>query len=487
MRRDDQQRGAATFRASYLLWGAGLVAATLAVSTILTSGSAQARSTATPPANTAAPAITGTPLLGATLTASSGSWSGDAPITFAYQWRRCNEAGASCSDVPGATGATRVITSDDVGSTLRVQVTATNGAGSSVVQSDATGKVTSSSGPVNTKEPTVSGTLVQGQTLTGTTGSWSGTTPIAYAYQWVRCGSDGGAADGSNCTFLSGATGATYVLTKDDVGHRMRLRVSASNSAGQQTIASNATGAIAASSTTAPKNTKEPSVSGTPRQGQTLTANVGGWSGAAPIGYGYQWLRCDGNGNNCAVLGGQTKPTFAPGASEVNTRIRVRITASNSGGSAQATSNPTAAVASSGPAPPSLPAGAIKLSNGKYSIPVTSVSLPDRLVVDNVAFAPNPVRSRSSAIQLRVHVVDTRGYVVRDAFVYARSTPLVTKGPSDQPTGQDGWVTLALVPRADFPLRNGHSVQFFVRARKANENLLAGVSSRRLVQVRTAR
>ena len=161
MRRDDQQRGAATFRASYLLWGAGLVAATLAVSTVLTSGSAQARSTATPPANTAAPAITGTPLLGATLTASSGSWSGDAPITFAYQWRRCNEAGASCSDVPGATGATRVITSDDVGSTLRVQVTATNGAGSSVVQSDATGKVTSSSAPVNTKEPTVSGTLAQ--------------------------------------------------------------------------------------------------------------------------------------------------------------------------------------------------------------------------------------------------------------------------------------------------------------------------------------
>ncbi len=487
MRRDDQQRREAAFRASYLLWGVVLAAGTLAVVAALTSASAQASATATPPANSALPTIGGTPLLGATLTASSGSWSGDAPITFTYQWRRCNEAGASCSDISGATGTTRVVSADDVGFTLRIQVTAMNSAGSSVVQSDPTGKVTSSSGPVNTNEPTVSGSLVQGQTLTGTSGSWSGTTPIGYAYQWVRCGTDGGAADGSNCAFISGATGATYVLTKDDVGHRMRLRVSASNSAGQQTVASNATGTIAATSTTAPKLTKEPSVSGTPKQGQTLTANVGGWSGTAPIGYGYQWLRCDGNGNNCAVLGGQTKPTFVPGASEVNTRIRVRITASNSGGSTQATSNPTSAVQPSTPAPPALPAGAIKLPNGKYSIPITSVSLPQRLVIDDVKFNPNPVRSRSTAIQLRVHVVDTRGYVVRDALVYGRSTPLVTKGPADQPTGQDGWVTLALVPRADFPLRNGYSVQFFVRARKATDNLLAGVSTRRLVQVRTAR
>jgi hypothetical protein len=115
------------------------------------------------------------------------------------------------------------------------------------------------------------------------------------------------------------------------------------------------------------------------------------------------------------------------------------------------------------------------------------VSLPARLIVDGISFTPNPVRSRGTSIELRVHVVDTRGFAVRDALVFARSTPIVTSSMSNQPTGQDGWVTLRLTPRASFPLARGHNVQFFVRARKAGENLLAGVSTRRLVQVRTAR
>ena len=487
MRRRDRKPLTPSIRATYLLTGALLFLGALAAMAGVLSAGAAARAAATPPSNTALPAISGTAAPGQTLTASSGSWTGDAPMTFAYQWRRCNGSGASCTDITGATGATRVVSAADVGFTLRVQVTATNGAGSSAVQSDPSATVASSSAPSVAKEPTVTGSPVQGQTLTGTTGSWSGTTPIAYAFQWVRCGTDGGAPDGSNCAFISGAKGQNYTLTGDDVGRRIRLRVTATNSAGVQTAASNVTATVAAAAVTAPKNTKEPSVSGTAKQGQTLTANVGGWSGSAPIGYAYQWLRCDGNGNGCVTLGGQTKPTFVPGASEVNSRIRVRITATNSRGSAAATSNPTAPVQSSGPATPALPAGAIKLSNGKYSIPASSVSLPARLIVDAIRFAPNPVRSRQAPIELRVHVVDTRGYVVRDALVFARSTPIVTTGMANQPTGQDGWVTLRLSPHADFPVRRGHNVQFFVRARKAGDDVLAGVSTRRLVQVRTAR
>ena len=96
------------------------------------------------------------------------------------------------------------------------------------------------------------------------------------------------------------------------------------------------------------------------------------------------------------------------------------------------------------------------------------------------------MRSRSVPLELRVRVVDTRGYYVRDALVFARATPLVTSAAPEQRTGRDGWATLRLTPRADFPLRDDYSVQFFVRVRKQGEELLAGVSARRLVQVATA-
>ena len=80
-----------------------------------------------------------------------------------------------------------------------------------------------------------------------------------------------------------------------------------------------------------------------------------------------------------------------------------------------------------------------------------------------------------------MHVTDTRGYYIRDALVFVRSTPLVTTAPPETATETSGWVTLTTTPRLDFPLKKGFAVQFFVRARKAGENLLAGVSSRRLV------
>jgi hypothetical protein len=75
---------------------------------------------------------------------------------------------------------------------------------------------------------------------------------------------------------------------------------------------------------------------------------------------------------------------------------------------------------------------------------------------------------------------------VRGALVYIRSTPLHTSTPGETPTGDDGWVTFTVDPRATFPLGR-FNVQFFVRARKAGDPLLTGVSTRRLVQVRTAR
>jgi len=97
-----------------------------------------ASTTPTPPVNTSPPIISGTPQDGQTLTASTGSWSGTQPITYGYQWQRCDSGGANCVAIAGATGPTYLATSVDVGRTLRVVVTATNSAGSAGATSAAT-------------------------------------------------------------------------------------------------------------------------------------------------------------------------------------------------------------------------------------------------------------------------------------------------------------------------------------------------------------
>jgi hypothetical protein len=238
-----------------------------------------------------------------------------------------------------------------------------------------------------------------------------------------------------------------------------------------------------------PRNTSLPTIAGTTREGQTLTAGPGGWTGTQPVRFSYQWQRCDRSGGSCSNIIGATNQTYVLTAADVGRTLRVNVTARNAAGSSSrrsAATNPIEA------APPPGPAGQIRLPNGKTSIPITSVSLPNRLVIDAVKFTPNPVRSRRTILRVSVHVSDTRGFVVRDALVFVRSTPLVTVTPPELATRLDGWVILATRARVGirgitFPLQRGLNVQFYVQARKAGEKLLYGVTATRLTQVRTAR
>jgi hypothetical protein len=83
-------------------------------------------------------------------------------------------------------------------------------------------------------------------------------------------------------------------------------------------------------------------------------------------------------------------------------------------------------------------------------------------------------------------VKDTRGYVVRDVIVFVRSTPVVTTAAPETKTATDGTVTFSVRPQADFPIKNGYNVQFFVKASRQGDNPLGGVAGYRLVQVATA-
>src|SRR5439155_170693 len=150
--------------------------------------------------------ISGTEQDGQTLSASDGSWTGTAPINYTYQWRRCDSDGTNCADLAGATNATHDLVSADVSHALRVVVTATNVAGSDSATSAASGEIAAAP-PVNVSLPVISGTLEDGETVTASDGTWSGSAPIAFAYRWRRC--DG---DGSGCADIAGETDATYDL-----------------------------------------------------------------------------------------------------------------------------------------------------------------------------------------------------------------------------------------------------------------------------------
>ena len=327
--------------------------------------------------------------------------------------------------------------------------------------------------PTNTGEPAITGTPQEGQRLTSTTGTWSGTQPLTFARQWVRCGVNGGKPDGSNCLAIAKATAKRYVLLAADVGFRLRVRVTATNADGSATVASNATAKVTAAPAR-PTNTTEPTISGTAVVGNRLTANRGAWTGDPPITYAFRWLRCNKTGDNCTEIGGATDTEYVVVANDVGRTLRVRVTARNDQGSRSALANPTSVVGSSAPPPGS-------------SIPVGDVPNTARLIVSDVRFSPNPIRSRTGPITVSIRVKDTRGNLIRGALVFIRSTPRVTSGGDHQATASDGWVTYQLVPNANFPQpRNGFNVQFFVKAYRAGDPALAGIAGYRLVQVRLA-
>ena len=195
---------------------------------------------AAPPTNTAPPTITGTPKVGETLTAQNGTWS-NSPTAFQYQWQRCNATGASCANVAGAIQKTYLLTSADVGRTMRVRVTGINADGATNARSAQTAVVTASAAPVNTTRPTISGDPEAGQELTAEEGTWTNS-PTSFAYQWQRCD-----IDAIVCGAVPGATGKTYGVRAADVGFRLRVEVTARNANGAGTATSNPTAIVSPS------------------------------------------------------------------------------------------------------------------------------------------------------------------------------------------------------------------------------------------------
>src|SRR5256714_6297244 len=106
------------------------------------------------------------------------------------------------------------------------------------------------------------------------------------------------------------------------------------------------TGVAAARTAAVPNNTSPPTITGTAREGNTLTARNGSWANA-PTSFTYQWQRCGADGTGCAdITGAATNQTYTVTSADADHTVRVQVTAKNADGQSTASSAPTAVVSS---------------------------------------------------------------------------------------------------------------------------------------------
>lgn len=168
--------------------------------------------------------------------------------------------------------------------------------------------------PDNTGVPQLSGNSWAGQALTCSAGTWSGTIPIAYTYQWLANGAP-----------ISGATSSTYTIS-ESIGVELSCRVTASNVAGVATAET----PVVVVTEAPPTEVVAPAMSGTPEAGETLTTTNGQWSGATS--FVYQWM------NNGVPIAGATSSTYVVDV-PVDSVVYCRVGAVNAGGVTYAASN----------------------------------------------------------------------------------------------------------------------------------------------------
>ena len=296
------------------------------------------------PSNTSTPTLSPTTIyVGTTLTAGVGSWSGTTPITYdlrIYRGTQFVSNGETLVKSAGnVTSTTYTITQADYDSGqryFRTYVQASNVAGSSGwVAGEERGAVTIAvTAPSNTAAPSLSpATFTAGSTTAScSTGTWSGTTPITYAYQWQYLNSS------FTWSNISGATSSTYSIPSNfntlySPNYGLRCVVTASNSGGSASAASSSQ-SVNNASVTAP---------GIPTSvGLTGSGSVS-WgapsSGGTPTSYEIQYYTAsNSSGSNAAgpytVTGISSSPyqlTSPYGGANAN-YARVQVRARNSAG-----------------------------------------------------------------------------------------------------------------------------------------------------------
>ena len=176
-----------------------------------------------------------------------------------------------------------------------------------------------------TGAPTISGTAQVDETLAAETSNIAdddGLTNVSYSYQWTR-------SDGSTYADIAGETDSTYTLVFADQGKTIKVRVSFTDDADNaESLTSVPTVAVAA----APNReaTGQPTISGTPQVGETLTADtsaIADEDGLTNVSYRYQWIWNDNGADT--DMAGETSTTYTLVTADAGKTIKVRVSFSD--------------------------------------------------------------------------------------------------------------------------------------------------------------
>lgn len=203
--------------------------------------------------------------------------------------------------------------------------------------------------------PVISGTPQVGQVLSSTNAVWSGGATTTGGWAWSRCTNN---VDLSTCTLIPGLSWASheYVVTSDDLGQYIRVSQYTIVFVGppiyqyRADVASAPTAVVTNAppppppTATKPSNTALPRIKGRADVNSKLTVSHGSWSGRPPITYKYQWKSCNAKGKQCKNIRGATKTTLRLSSKYIGHRLAVTVKASNSAGSAVATSKASVVV-----------------------------------------------------------------------------------------------------------------------------------------------
>jgi len=318
-----------------------------------------------PPRALEPPAVSGLPAAGETLTATRGVWSG-APTRYAHRWERCRDA--ACHAIAGAVEQTYALTSDDAGATIRVAVTATNGAGGATATSAPTATVTPADMelPLTGAEATVpawaphapqlaidgdpatyfqaAARAAPGHSFTVDLGRTRTVTGYRVRYGWVPAfavavsedgarWTDAGVPERARGTAVGGGAHVTHRLASPVQARYLRLTVTAEGREWWTLDELRPLGPPAA-----PQALRDPRVVGLPASGATVHADRGRWLTDGAASTTVDWQRCDAGGERCASTGATGTDYTVTDADRAAGALRVRVTVAGAGGSTTATS-----------------------------------------------------------------------------------------------------------------------------------------------------